>query len=150
MVKRELISRVAAVLRENDVRKSVPMPKHVFHISDDEGTSKDFVIKETNKNVLYTVEDITAIVDACLYVIQEALKQGEGVSLYGFGRLILKYMKPKRVKNVLDSGLVDIDGHYLPKFVVGNDLRRCAQVYEQSLKDKELNTPLPIFSDEDE
>lgn len=150
MVRKELISRISAVLRENNIRKPVSFPKHVFHISDDEGNQKDFVAKKTDKMVLYTTDDVAAILDACQYVIQETLKQGEEISIHGFGRLGLKYQKEKTVHNIRDSQLVTIDGHYSPRFLCGNDLKRCAQIYEQSLKDLEINKPLPVFSEEED
>lgn len=150
MVRKELISQTASVLRENNVRKPVSIPKRVFHISDDEGNSKDFVVKKKDKNVIYTADDVEAVLSACQYVIQEALKRGEEISIHGFGKLGLKYHKGQTVVNVLDGQKVVTEGHYNPRFLAGNDLKRCAQVYEQSLKDQNLNTPLPVFSEEDE
>ena len=150
MNKKELIRKATAVLREVDARKPVRIPKQVLHISDDEGNHKDFVVKKVDKNVIYTAEDVETILDACQYVIQEALKVGEEVSLRGFGVFGIKYRKPRVVKNVLDDQLIEVDGHYVPSFTSGNDLKRSVQVYAQALADKEINRPLPIFSDEDE
>lgn len=141
MIKKEMISRIAALLRENDIRKPVSIPKQVFHISDDNGNSKDFKVRQIDRNVLYTAEDVENIIDACQYVIQDALKNGETVSVHGFGRLELMYTKERTAKNVLDGQEVFIEGHYRPRFLVGNDLRRCAQVYEQMLKDRETTRP---------
>ena len=150
MVRKELISRVAALLREKDIRKPVSIPKQVFHISDENGNHKDFIAPETDKSVLYNVNDIEAIVDACIYVIKDALKRGEEIAIYGFGKLCLRYAKEHTVRNVLDGEPAKVEGHYIPKFTVGNELRRCAQIYEQSLKDKELSNPFPIQPDMDD
>ena len=150
MIKRELISRTAAVLRENNIRKPVSIPKQVLHISDDDGNSKDFTVKKADKKMLYTTGDVSAILNACMYVIQEALRRGEEVSIYGFGKLDLKYRKEHMVCRVLDGEMVKAVGHYLPRFLPGDTLRRSAQIYEQSLKDQEINSPLPVFYEEED
>ena len=150
MVRKELISRTVAALKEKNVRKAISIPKQVFHISDDEGNSRDFKIKKTDKKVLFTADDVDVILETCQDVIQDAIRHGEEVSIHGFGKLGLKYRKEHVVRNVLDNGIVKIDGHFVPRFLVGNDLRRCAQIYEQSLKDQEINSPTPVFDEEEE
>lgn len=142
MKRKEVVQAAAALLRENNIRKPVSIPKQVFHISDDEGNRKDFTVKKIDKKVLYTATDVEAILDACTHVIQEALKRGEEVRLHGFGILCLRYRNPTTVKNVLDGARIEMDGHYVPKFISGNDLKRCAQLYEQSLQDK-ISTCIP-------
>ena len=87
MNKKDLISKTTEVLRNNDIRKPISTPKQVFHISDDEGNQKDFVVRKTDKSVLYNTNDVTAILEACLSVIEDAIKHGEDVSLHGFGTL---------------------------------------------------------------
>ncbi|MBP5462526.1 MAG: HU family DNA-binding protein [Lachnospiraceae bacterium] len=98
MNRREFVRRIANVMRENNIRKPVSSPKQVFHISDDEGNKKDFVVKKTDKSVLFTVDDVEAVVDACLYVIEESLKRGVPVCIRGVGSLGLKYRKPRATK----------------------------------------------------
>jgi len=147
MNRKELVRRIASVMRENNVRKPVSSPKQVFHISDDDGNTKDFVIRKTDKSVLFTADDVEAIVDACLFVIEEAMKRGEPVSIRGFGTLGLKYRKPRATKKLGTDEWVDIDARYVPKFTFGNDLRMCAKVYELSLQDNVLSNPLPVFDE---
>lgn len=148
MVKKDLISNASKVLRDNNIRKRVTTPAHVFHISDDDGNQKDFKVKKTDKDVLYTVEDIERILDACIFVIQEAMKSGEEIAIHGFGKMMLRYRSPKTVRNVLDGNPVQTPGGYFPRFVPGNDLMRAAHIYEQYLKDRKINEPLPIFAEE--
>lgn len=150
MVRKELIRRMTEVMRENDIRKPISFPKHVFHISDDEGNRRDFTVKKVDKSVIYTADDVEAVLDTLQYVIQEALKAGEEISIRGFGTLGLKYRKPRTVINVLDDQPVEIDGHFVPRFLCGNDLKRCAQIYEQTLDDRKINEPLPIFREDEE
>lgn len=72
MNKKELISRVAEVLRSNNIKKPVSTPKQVFHISDDEGNHKDFVVRKTDKSILYNVNDVGVILEACLSVVEDS------------------------------------------------------------------------------
>ena len=59
MNRNEFVRRVTSVMRENDIRKPVSSPKQVFHISDDEGNSKDFVVRKTDKKVIFTIDDVS-------------------------------------------------------------------------------------------
>ncbi|MCD8208997.1 MAG: HU family DNA-binding protein, partial [Bacteroidales bacterium] len=93
MNKRDLIREINNVLRENGVKKPISIPKHVFHISDDDGNSRDFSVKTREKTAVYTIDDVENILDACICVIEDALKRGEEVSIYSFGTLGLKYRK---------------------------------------------------------
>lgn len=145
MNKKELISKTADMLRDNHIRKPVSLPKQVFHISDDEGNSKDFIVKKTDKEVLYTVTDVGAVIDACIAVIEEAMKRGEDVSIHGFGSLGLIYRAARSTKHPDTGEPVIIDAHYIPKFNFGNDLRMAAKVYELSLEEEEFKKKHPVI-----
>lgn len=149
MNKKSFIKSVTDVLRNNEIKKPVSIPKRVFHISDDEGNTKDFTVKMVDKSVIYTQEDVAAIVDACICVVMDSLKRGEPVSLHGFGSLGLHYRKPRRTKQVGSGQEIEIDGRYTPKFSFGNDLRMCAKVYELSLHDTS-EEPDPVYDESDE
>lgn len=150
MNKRQLVSRVAEVMRLNNIRKQVLVPKKVLHISDDDGNHKDFIVKSADKNVLFSVDDVENILDAIIQVVEESLKAGEPVTIQGFGTLGLKYRKARATKQVGTDEWIDVAARYVPKFSFGNDLRMAAKLYELSLDDLKLNEPLPIFSDGDE
>ena len=51
MNKRELVSAVTEVLKQNGIKKTIRMPKQKFTISDNEGNSKDFTVKKSDKTV---------------------------------------------------------------------------------------------------
>lgn len=137
MTKLEMISRIAAYMREKNIRKAVSMPKQVFHISDNEGNTKDFTVRQTDKTVAYNTDDIAAVLDACLDIIKDALQNGEEVSVRGFGALKLQLRGGRWTKHPVTGEHIDVAAKYLPKFTFGNDLRICAQLYELSLKDEE-------------
>ena len=145
MIRKDLARKTAEFLREKNIRKPISIPKQVFHISDDEGNHRDFTVKKTDKNVQYTLDDVETILAACQYVILDAVKAGEDITIKGFGTLGKRYRKPRKLLNVLDGQEIDMPGHYVSWFEPGNDLRRSLQIYEQSLRDREMNAPLPIF-----
>jgi len=149
MNRKELVRRIASVMRDKNIRKPITMPKQVFHISDEEGNHKDFVIRKTDKSVLFTIEDVEAIIDTCLGVIAEAIKNGEEISLRGFGTLGVQYRKPRKLKHVETGEETVAEARYVPKFYSGHDLRLAAKLYGLSLDDKRMNDPLPVFSKED-
>ena len=148
MNKNNFIKCVSDLLRENNIKKPVSIPRQVFHISDDEGNSKDFTIKKTDKSVIYTTDDISTIIDACICVIQNALKHGETISFHGFGSIGLNYRKPRMTKRVGTDENIIIEGRYVPKFSFGKDLRMCAKIYELSLEDR-VPEPEPVHDDID-
>ena len=136
MNKKEFISRVTETLRSNGLRKPVSVRKHTFHITDDEGNSADFNIRQQEKNVLYTVDDTANIIDACLAVILDAIRNGEDVNIKGFGCLGLHYRAARRTKEPISGEWCTVDARYVPKFAYGNDLRMAARLYEVSLAEK--------------
>lgn len=143
MNKKEFASRVAETLRENNMRKPVSVKKHTFHITDDEGNAADFNIKKRDKSVLYTVDDVTAIIDACLAVIFDTIRNGEEISIKGFGSLGLHYRAARRTKEPISGEWCEVEARYVPKFAYGNDLRMAARLYEISLSERpeELSEP---------
>ena len=100
MNKVQFVSKVYNVLRDNDVRKSVPLKKVVFHIFDNNGNDAEFAIKQDDKQVLFTTEDVNNIVDACCAVIEDALCRGEEISIRGYGTIGVHKRAPRAVKQV--------------------------------------------------
>lgn len=148
MNRKELIRRVTNVMRDNHIKKPVYAQRQVLHISDDDGNTKDFVIKKNDTGVLFTADDVENIIDACIYVIEDAIKHGDSVTVRGFGTLGLNYRKARVNKHPVTGEVVDVGARYVPKFVSGNDLKMCAKVYELSIGEKLCE--LPPLDDVDE
>ena len=150
--KKDLIRRTAEKMRENSIRKIVPIPKHVFYISDDEGNTKKFAVRKSDKKVLFTNEDVEAMLETLIEVISDAIKRGENVGIKGFGTLGLSHCKQRTVRHVETGEEIIIPERYIPRFSFGHDLRMCAKVYELSLKEKEREhvEPAAAIDDEDE
>lgn len=149
MNRKELVRRVSTVLRDNNIKKPVYAQKQVLHISDDDGNTKDFVIKKNDTGVAFTADDIDAIIDASIYVIQDALKHGMSVSIRGFGSLGLHHRKARITKHPTTGEAVDVEARYVPKFVSGNDLKMCAKIYELSIEEKLCELP-PLNDNEED
>ncbi len=137
MYRKEFASRVASVLRQNDIKKTVKSPKHVFHISDDEGNSKDFVVRGSEKRKLYTVDDVDAIIEGCIAVALDALREGDTVDIYGFGRLFLKYRKPRYTRNIETGEIIPVRASYTPYFAPGSKTREMAALYRNAVDERE-------------
>lgn len=143
MNKKELTRKAAEVLRKSSARKTVSLPRQVFHISDDNGNQKDFIVKKADKEVLYTIDDVAIILDALIFAIKESLKVGDPVTIHGFGTFGLRYRKPRQTKQLGTDDTITIDGRFVPKFSFGNDLRLCAKIYEMSFDDRMKVPDLP-------
>lgn len=150
MVRKDFVKRVVEALHENNIRKPVSSPKQVFHISDDNGNQKDFVVKQTEKTVMYTAPDVENILDAIIQTISEALKSGDTVSIRKFGVFGLKYRKGRSTKLPGDERVYTVESSYLPKFVCGNDLKMAAKTYQLLREEQNGGEPLPLFDIEDD
>lgn len=139
MNKNKLIESIVDVLRENDIRKSVPAQKTTLHISDDQGNHSDFVVKKKTTGLLFTKEDITSVVDACIAVIEDSIKRGEEISIMGFGSLGVHKRLSRQGKHPVTGEVFNTGDKYVPKFTFGNNLRMAARVYELSLLDNNEN-----------
>ena len=144
MNKKEFISKVTNTLRENNLRKPVSVKKHTFHITDSEGNEADFHIKQRDKQVIYTHDDVGNIIDACLSVVLDALKSGDEINFNGFGKLGVHYRAARRTKEPSSGEWCEIEAHYVPKLAYGTELKRAARLYEASLEEAQrLALPEP-------
>lgn len=134
MRKKDFVRAVCERLKEEGKRKPVTIPKHSFTISDDEGNEKIFYVKKRDKTMMYSIEDVEAIIDACLDIVKQAVSTGEEIVFYGFGTLNVIKRAPRWT--ITPNGeRVDIAEHYVPKFTAAKDLRMAAKLYELSLAD---------------
>ena len=150
MNKRELVSAVTEALKQNGVRKTIKMPKQRFTISDNEGNSREFTVKKSDKFVYLNMDDVTNVIDACIAVIENSLKKGESVTVHGFGSLGLHYRKARSTKRIDNGEEVAVPARYVPKFNYGNDLRLAAKIYESSLEDVFVDEIENYFEEEDD
>lgn len=149
MNKKELIRRALQTLKDNEVRKPVNFPRHSFTITDNEGNSKEFIVKKSDKDVAYTIQDVGAILDAVIFNIEESIKRGEEVALHGFGAFGIKYRLARSTISP-QGNRVEVPGRYVTKFYPGTDLRTAVKLYELSLTDITFpDDPLPEIEDED-
>lgn len=148
MNRKELIRRIASAMREKNIRKLVSSPKQVFHISDDEGNSKDFVIRKSERSVIFTNDDVEAVIDTCLDVIKEALRQGETIAISGFGALGLHYRKPRYTYHPETGERVDVAGRYLPRLNPYKELKMCGKLYELGITEEEEIEKLLTYDDD--
>lgn len=136
MNKKELTERIVDLLHDNDVRKNVAAQKTTLHISDDHGNGSDFIIRRSERGLLYTKKDVSAILEACLLVVEDAIKHGEDVSIHGFGTLGVHQRAARATLHPSSGEPVQVSARYVPKFNFGNTLRLAAKVYEMSLAEE--------------
>ena len=135
-------------MRENGARKIVQFPKQTFHISDDDGNTKNFTVQKRDGKFLYTIDDVEAVLDSMIEVIYESIRNGEQVNIRGFGSIGVKYHKPKIIPdlNSDNGGTIKIEGRYLPKLCSGHELRMHAAAYGAIAKERQRDDNLPIFN----
>ena len=110
------------------------------------------MVHKSERNIIYTVEDVEAVLEYTLAVIEDALKRGEDITIRGFGTLGLRYRKPRSTKSLMTGETIAVDGRYVPKFSFGNELRYCAKYFELSQKAalEDLQNADEDFEEDDE
>lgn len=84
----------------------------------------DFITRLADKG--YTKKDSAVIVSDVLDVFYEAMKNGETVSINGFGRMRVKHVLPKDIVNIQTGKRETIPAHNVVKFTPGLALRAAA------------------------
>lgn len=150
MTKNEMKSRISTAIRDSGYRKLVKSPRHVFHISDDEGNSKDFVVRPSEREVSITADDVEQVINTLIDVICDEIKHGNPVSLFGFGSFGLRYNPPRQVPRFDGQGCWEYEGQYVPKFKPGEKLRAASRMYSQTLSEKMVDIgSMPYDEDDD-
>lgn len=142
MIRKDLVSRAAAILSRKKVRKLVPAIKSKLYIRDDEGHESQFVVKHERRGYLLNESDVNAVLDALLEALVSIIKDGEEITLYGIGTLGHQYWKGREVDFVDGSGKKVIGGHLIAKFAPGKFIKEALKYYESTLDggvDKYLN-----------
>lgn len=135
MKKKGLVSRTAEILRQNNVRKTVPPVTKTFHITDDDGKTSHFSAKTSGRGVLFSSADVSEVLDALMVVITESLRRGEEVYLRDFGTFGLKFRPARHTILPGTNEPVEVSARHVPKFTFGNSLRMAAKMYDLSLAD---------------
>ena len=137
MNRKDFIGRVYDALYDNGIRKPVSIKKSTFRISDDGGQDAEFTVKRQDKQVAYTIADITNIVDACIAVIVDAIKHGESVVLRNFGTFSVRRYGQRIVNDPLRNTRHIVKPRCAAKFIPGKDLKLAATLFQVELDDRE-------------
>lgn len=133
--KKDITGGIASLLRENNVRKPVRIPKYKFHITDDEDNKATFTVRKINKTASYTAEDVDNILTAFADYVADAIKRGDEVMLYGFGLFSMKMRKDHRTIHPETKQEVIIPAHNVFKFVPGTLLETAVKLHDAMSKD---------------
>ena len=142
----------AAMLRQNHETRKVHIPKATFHISDSEGNSKDFYVKQRDKEIMFTKEDVEKILEAALMIVVDSIRRGEPVNIRGFGELTLHYRKARYSKHIRTGEDTYVPEMYVAKFYPGIQLKTSAKIYtanQAELKNDKRVRPDDIITDDD-
>lgn len=141
MNKAEIANRVYEILKENDYRKATVSKKFKFQITDEDGHAKDFSIMKKEHPPLLNKQDITAVIDALMLVIEEALRTGEEFSLRGLITVRTKRRKGRWVYHPETGEPVEVEERYVPAVLFGNKLKIAAKLYGQDVDNGILPKP---------
>lgn len=150
MTKKSLASAIAGELHNRDVRKEIPKIKTIFHVSDDSGNQKDFIVKKGVKGVLYNTDDILKILEVAESIILDAIREGKDISIAGFGTLSAIKRKERRTKHPTTGEPVVIPEHYVPNFAAGSKLKVAARLYGDNLAELEENSVEEFYEIEED
>jgi len=92
---------------------------------------KSTIINQINQNISIAEKDIELIVNSMLNIITDSLKNGESVSLYGFGSFNLVKRKAKEIYIPGTTNKVKIPEKYAIKFIPSNRLKQEVESLEE-------------------
>lgn len=85
------------------------------------------IINKIGENVALPKKDIEKVVDTLVKVIQDALKEGEKVSITGLGSFSVKERKGRIARNPKTGEKVEVAPKKVAKFKVGKELNELLQ-----------------------
>ena len=136
MNRREYVSRVAAYLRQNDVKMEVTLPRQVFHISDDEGNTRDFAVRGSKRRYIFNADELNEILDGFISVALEAMKNGETIGIHKFGILRNRFRKARTTKDINTGKEIRVAARLVPYFAPGKDMQTSVKLYQMKLEEK--------------
>lgn len=96
--------------------------------------TKADLVDEIAEAVGLTKVETEAIVNRFLIAIGDALRQGKGIEIRGFGTFKVKEKKPRVARNPRTGEKVDVPRRYVPTFKPSKELK---QLVDQDLKSRE-------------
>lgn len=145
MNRTEITSKVLKILRDNNIKKSVSVPDTFFYLVDEKGNKNKFTVSLPDKDVMYTLKDISNILDGFFAAIEDCIKHGEEVSIYGMGSIKLSKREAYMQQVPGRDEWFDVPEHYIPYCKVGEILKQAARIYEASLRESHIDIPEPIY-----
>lgn len=85
------------------------------------------IINKIGENIALPKKDIEKVIDYLVQVIQEALKEGQKVSITGLGSFFVKERKGRIARNPKTGEKVEVPAKKVAKFKVGKDLNGILQ-----------------------
>lgn len=82
----------------------------------------DFIKKLSKKSKL-TQKECKLFLDVLISVVQQSLKNGESISLMGFGKFETRYRKPRRAYNPHTRQAINLPASKVPVFRAGKTLK---------------------------
>ena len=153
MKKKELAARAAEILRERDVRKTVPPAKTKLHVKDENGNQTTFTVAIKQKSIPLNEQDVSVVIDALAQAIVDNIRNGGDLSLYGMGTIAPHYRAPRHVKNPIADGLIDVPAHLTVKYTPGKYVKTAIRLFEETQTEEEmrrLSNKYSKYKNEDE
>ena len=151
MDKRDLVEKAYCLLRDAGIKRAVNFPKSTLRVIDGEGHEEVFTMPPKTRELVYTREDVNNVLGALISATEDSVKQGEKISIHGFGQFRIKYNKPVRYGDPITGEVKMGRGSYTVKFVPGHALQIACRLYEKSLEDEDLGKklPPPVYDEDD-
>lgn len=137
MNEKDLAKRIVEVLKNNNVRKDVRATRMVLHITDDEGNSKDFVARKPRTDVMFDKNDVTAMLQAFMAVVSDAILNGEEIRMFNFGTFKIKQKAATRARHPETKEIVEIPSYYYPSFTFAKRLKNAAKLFTASQRERD-------------
>jgi len=145
MNKAELTTKVSEVLRNNGITKHVNVASYPMYISDDEGNQKKFVVPIPAREVPFNKVDAGHFIDAFFAVLEDCIRRGEELNIYGIITFGLKVQSARMLKIPGSDEYISVPPKMIPYVKFGNMLKTAARLYDAKVKESRIELPPPIY-----
>lgn len=141
MDRKGLVQSVTDKLRDCGLRKSSRKVRQTFHVSDDEGNTRDFTVEVPGKKTVYTQEDVDNILVALKEVLCDILRVNDVLRIQGIGKFELR-LRPSRPVLLPDGRRTMSKDRYIPVFKPGSDFYLAGRIYQMNLEEGSVDRKL--------
>lgn len=102
--------------------------------------TKSDLVDQMKDRYGYTKKDSLEFINNFVETVYDNMKNGDSVSIYGFGCFDLIVRAERKLPNYFDNNKgFTVPEHWVPRFYPGKEMRRAVKIFDEKDKRSKLN-----------